>query len=168
MLSIKDLCRLGLMAALLEVSKQALASVPNIELVSFWIILFTLYMGWKTLYAVYVFVFIEGVLFGVHFWWVSYLYVWAILIIFTQICHSQKSILFWSMFSAMFGLSFGAFCSIPYAVTGILSGGLWNGVLAGFSWWVAGIPYDLLHCAGNFAIMLILYKPVQNIMKRLF
>ena len=52
MLSIKDLCRLGLMAALLEVSKQALASVPNIELVSFWIILFTLYMGWKTLYAV--------------------------------------------------------------------------------------------------------------------
>lgn len=165
---INDLTRLGLMVAMLEVSKLALASVPNIELVSFWVILFTLHMGWRTLYAVYVFVFIEGILFGIHFWWVSYLYVWTILVILTQIFRSQTSLLFWSILSALFGLTFGALCAIPYGITGMLSGGLWNGILAGFSWWIAGIPYDLLHCAGNFAIMLVLYKPVQAAAKRIF
>ena len=58
----------------LEVSKLALAALPNIELVSFWIILFTLSMGYRTLYAVYAFVLLEGILYGVHFWWVAYLY----------------------------------------------------------------------------------------------
>ena len=164
---INDLTRLGLMVAVLEVSKLALASIPNIELVSFWVILFTLHMGWRTLYAVYVFVLIEGILFGIHFWWVSYLYVWTILVILTQIFRHQTSPVFWSMLSALFGLGFGAFCAVPYGITGALSGGIWNGILAGFSWWIAGIPYDFLHCIGNFFTMLILYKPLRNTMQRL-
>lgn len=168
MLQIKDMARLGLMVALLEVSKLALASLPNIELVSFWIILFTLHMGWRTLYAVYVFVLLEGILYGIHFWWAAYLYVWTLLVILTQAFRAQHSALFWSILSGLFGLSFGALCAIPYGITGALSGGLWNGLLAGFSWWIAGIPYDLLHCAGNFVIMLVLYKPIQHAMKRIF
>ena len=167
MLQIKDLARLGLMVALLEVSKLALASVPNIELVSFWIILFTLHLGWRSLYAVYVFVLLEGILYGVHFWWAAYLYVWAILAILTQLFRNQTAPLFWSILSALFGLGFGALCAIPYGITGALSGGLWNGILAAFSWWVAGIPYDLLHCVGNFAIMLVLYKPIRSAMQRI-
>lgn len=64
MLNAKDLARLGLMVAILEVSKLALASLPNIELVSFWIILFTLTIGYRALYAVYGFVLLEGILYG--------------------------------------------------------------------------------------------------------
>ena len=75
MLNAKDLSRLGLMVAILEVSKLALASLPNIELVSFWLILFTLRMGYRTLYAVYGFVLLESILYGVHLWWIAYLYV---------------------------------------------------------------------------------------------
>ena len=164
---IKDITRLGLMVAVLEVSKLALNSAPNIELISFWVIMFTLHTGWRTLYAVYVFVLLEGMLFGIHFWWFSYLYVWTILVLLTQLFRNQTSPLFWSMLSALFGLGFGALCAIPYGITGTLSGGLWNGILAAFSWWVAGIPYDLLHCAGNFVIMLVLYKPIQSAMQRI-
>ncbi len=167
-LNIKELTRLGLIVAVLEVSKLALASLPNIELISFWVILFTLCMGWRTLYAIYVFVLLEGILFGVHFWWIAYLYVWAILVLVTQLFRNQTSSLFWAMLSGIFGLAFGALCAIPYAVTGTLNGGLWNGIIAGFSWWVAGIPYDLLHCVGNFVLMLILYKPMHTAMKRIF
>ena len=28
-------------------------------------------MGYRTLYAVYAFVLLEGILYGVHFWWVA-------------------------------------------------------------------------------------------------
>lgn len=165
--SLTELTRLGLMTALLEISKLALASMPNIELVSFWIILFTLQMGWRTLYVIYVFVLLEGILYGVHFWWISYLYVWSILVVITHLFRTQNSRLFWSLLSALFGLGFGFLCAIPYSIVGILNGGLWNGFLAGFSWWVAGIPYDLLHCIGNFMIMLVLYQPIRTIMQRI-
>lgn len=165
--NVRQLARLGLMVAVLEVSKLALAAIPNIELVSFWVILFTLWIGWRSLYAIYGFVLLEGILYGVHFWWIAYLYVWTILAALTQLLRKQTAPLFWAILSGLFGLFFGALCAIPYAAAGILNGGLWNGFLAGFSWWIAGIPYDLLHCVGNFIIMLILYKPVIAVMKKM-
>ena len=167
MLNAKDLARLGLMVAILEVSKLALASLPNIELVSFWIILFTLTIGYRTLYAVYGFVLLEGILYGIHLWWAAYLYVWTLLVLLTQRFRMQQSVWFWSIASALFGLCFGALCALPYCVTGILNGGFYNGLLAGFSWWIAGIPYDLLHCAGNFTVMLALYRPMRKVMKKI-
>ena len=167
MLSTKDISRLGLMIAVLEVSKLALNHLPNIELVSFWIILFALTFGLRTLYAVYGFVCIEGILYGIHFWWVAYLYIWVILALLVHYFRRQQSPLFWSIVSALFGLFFGALCAIPYFITGTLSGGLYNGFIAGFSWWIAGIPYDFLHCIGNFFAMLVLYKPMHTIMQRL-
>ncbi len=164
----KEIARLGLIVAVLEVSKLALVSLPNIELVSFWVILFTLCFGLRSLYAIYGFVFLEGILYGLHFWWFAYLYIWAILALVTHFFRKQESALFWSILSALFGLFFGLLCAGPYFVTGALSGGLYNGLLAGFSWWIAGIPYDLLHCIGNFATMLLLYKPIRTVMKRLY
>ena len=162
----KDIARLGLMIAVLEVSKLALANLPNIEIVSFWVILFTLTFGLRTIYAIYGFVLIEGVLYGVHFWWAAYLYVWTILALVTWAFRKQQSVLFWCILSALFGLFFGALCAIPYFITGTLSGGLYNGLLAGFSWWIAGIPFDLIHGIANFVLMFVLYHPVNNVLTK--
>ena len=167
MLNTKDITRLGLMIAVLEVSKLALNHLPNIELVSFWIVVFTLTFGLRTIYAIYGFVLIEGMLYGIHFWWAAYLYVWTLLSLLTWFCRRQPSVWFWSILSALFGLFFGALCAVPYFITGTLSCGLYNGLLAGFSWWIAGIPYDFLHCIGNFCTMLVLYKPIRTVMNRL-
>ena len=167
MLNVRELTRLGLMIAVLEVSKLTLNHLPNIELVSFWIILFTLTFGLRTIYAIYGFVLIEGLLYGIHFWWAAYLYVWTFLALCTWLFRKQQSVWFWCILSAIFGLCFGALCAVPYFITGALSGGLYNGLLAGFSWWIAGIPYDFLHCVGNFCTMLVLYKPIHNMMQRL-
>ena len=167
MLNTKDISRLGLMIAVLEVSKLALANLPNVEIVSFWIVLFTLTFGLRTLYAIYGFVLIEGMLYGIHFWWAAYLYVWTLLALLTWLFRRQQSVLFWSILSAIFGLCFGALCAIPYFITGVLSGGLYTGFIAGFSWWVSGIPYDILHCVSNFCTILVLYKPIRKVMQRL-
>ena len=42
-ISIKDITLIGMMVAVIEVCKIALSFLPNIERVSFWIIMFTLF-----------------------------------------------------------------------------------------------------------------------------
>ena len=36
-----------------------------------------------------------------------------------------------------------------------------------FSWWVAGIPFDLAHCGFNFAIVLTLFPPLNKLFAHL-
>ena len=165
-LSIKDIALIGVMVAVIEVSKVAMAYLPNIELTSFWLILFTLFFGWKIVLVVPVFILIEGSLYGFGLWWVMYLYAWPLLVLLTWICRKQESVWFWSILSGAFGLCFGLLCSIPYVVIGAVDGGIMNGLYAGFTWWVAGIPWDLTHCVGNFVIMLVLYKPIRAVMRK--
>lgn len=165
-LAARDVALIGMMAAVLEVSKSALAFLPNIELVSFWVILFTLFFRWRVLPAIAAFIWIEGCIYGFGLWWVMYLYAWPLLALIAGLCRRQESVWFWSIVSSVFGLFFGVLCAIPYAVSGAAGSGLRSGFHAGFSWWVAGIPWDITHAAGNFVLMLALYRPVRMAMKR--
>lgn len=161
-----DIALIGAMVALIEVSKVALGFMPNIELTSFWIILFTLFFRWRILFAVPVFIFIEGAFYGFGLWWVMYLYAWPLLAGLAWLFRKQKSVWFWSIFSSAFGLSFGFLCAIPYVVIGMTDSGWLGGLQAGFVWWVAGIPWDIAHGVGNFVLMLMLYRPVCKAMER--
>lgn len=162
-----DIAMIGMAIALIEVCKSALLGLPNIELTSFWIIMFTLFFGSKILFVIPVFILIEGCMFGFGIWWVMYLYAWPLLALITWSFRRQEHVLFWAVLSGIYGLFFGALCAIPYVVIGAAGGGIRSGLYAGFTWWVAGIPYDLLHCAGNFVLMLILYTPVKKVMDRI-
>lgn len=162
--AIKDIALVGMMVAIIEVCKVALAWAPNIELTSFWIIMFTLFFGKRILYVIPVFILIEGTIYGIHLWWIMYLYAWPILAFVTWLLRKKDSIFTYSMLSGIFGLFFGFLCALPYVVIGAADGGIMNGLYAGFTWWVAGIPWDIVHCVGNFVIMLVLYTPVKGIM----
>lgn len=152
--------------AVIEVCKATMTFLPNIELTTFWLIMFTLFFGKKVVFVVPVFILIEGCLYGFGSWWIMYLYTWPLLVLVTWIYRKQESLWFWSVLSAVFGLLFGLFCSIPYYVLGAIDGGLRGGLHAGFTWWVAGIPWDLVHGISNFVLMMVLYKPVCVIMKK--
>lgn len=165
-LAMRDITLIGMMVAVIEVCKVSLAWAPNIELTSFWIIMFTLFFGRKIAFVVPVFILIEGAMYGVQIWWIMYLYAWPLLVLITWIFRRQQSVWFWSIVSCVFGLSFGFLCSFPYVVIGMTDGGMISGLYAGFTWWVAGIPWDILHGAANFVLMMVLYKPVRLIMKR--
>ena len=155
------------MVAVIEVCKAALSFLPNIELTTFWLILFTLFFGRKIVLVVPVFILIEGSIYGFNTWWIMYLYTWPLLVLLTWVFRKQKSVWFWSFLSGMFGLFFGLLCSIPYVVIGAVDGGIRSGLYAGFTWWVAGIPWDIVHCIGNFVLMLVLYHPVRTLMERI-
>lgn len=164
-MAVRDLCLVGLMVAVIEAFKFLMASLPNIHLTAFWLILFTLNFGKRSLYAVPVFILIEGAVYGFGLWWVSYLYAWPLLVLVTMLFRKVDNALFWSIVSGAFGLSFGFLCSFPYFFMG-LDGGVAGGLKAAFAYWVAGINFDLLHCAGNFALMLMLYTPISKVMKK--
>ncbi len=165
-LTVQDITLISLMVAIIEVSKVTMANLPNVELTSFWIIMFSLYLGKRIYYAVPVFILIEGLMYGMQIWWVMYLYAWPLLAFIARRFRKMDSALGWALVSGVFGLFFGALCAIPYFFIGAASGGLLNGLTYAFGWWVAGIPFDLIHGAGNFALMLVLYKPIKAALLR--
>ena len=148
------------MAAILFVAQVALSFIPNIELVTLLIMIYTLVLGRKTIFAIYVFTFLEGLFYGFGVWWFTYLYVWTILYIIVRIFRKQENIVIWSLIGGAFGLSFGALCSIPYLIAG--------GIGAGITWWIAGLPYDILHGIGNFVVILVLFKPIRSVIEKLY
>lgn len=152
---IKDITIIGITSAVMIVLQVALRFLPNIEFVSLLVILYTLVLGRKTLYAIYVFVFLQGLLYGFGLWWLSYLYVWTFLFFITMIFRKNRSPYFWTLLSAGFGLAFGALCSIPYLFIGGFPMALAN--------WISGIPFDIAHCIGNFIIALIFFKPLYQL-----
>ncbi|MCR5415295.1 MAG: hypothetical protein K6E79_00695 [Pseudobutyrivibrio sp.] len=163
----KDVALIGLMVALIEASKMALSFAPNIELTSFWLIMFTLYFGRKVMAVVPVFILVEGVIYGINTWWIMYLYIWPLLVIIAWLLRKNDSALFWAIVSGIFGLCFGLLCSITYFFIGFAGGGVTSGLTTAFPWWIAGIMWDIVHCVGNFVLMLVLYNPIKAVMKRL-
>lgn len=137
-----------------------MAVLPNIEPVSLMVMLFAVVFGKKCLYPVYLYVAMEILFFGLGLWNINYLYVWAVLAVAACVLRKMDSAFGWAMVSGVFGLLFGALCGIvdifiggiPYAVTK----------------WISGIPFDIMHCAGNFAIALLLFKPMRQLMEKLY
>lgn len=158
-LTIKDIAILGVMVATMTSFKYAMSLLPNIEPVSLLIILYTLFLGPKVIYAIIVFIFVEGLMYGFGIWWVSYLYIWPLLSILTYIFRKQTSPLFFSVLSGIFGLFFGALTAIPYLFAG--------GIGAAFNYFIAGIPYDLIHCVGNFVLCLALFYPLNTTLNKI-
>lgn len=165
-LSTKDITLCAMMVAMIEACKVVLAGIPNVELTTFWIILFTLHFKKRILFVIPTFILIEGAMYGFGLWWVMYLYSWPLLALITWLFRKINSAVSWSILSGFFGLCFGALCSIPYFVIGAIDEGIRGGIASGFAWWIAGIPFDLIHGIANFVIMLVLYHPVNNILTK--
>lgn len=154
-LQTKDIAIIGIMSALLIAVQVGLAFLPNIELISLLIIMCTIFFGWKTLYIIYIFALVQGFLYGFHLWWISYIYVWTILMLITMIFRNNKSPFFWTILSGSFGLSFGALCTIPYLFIG--------GFPMAISYFISGIPFDVIHCVSNYIIAFLLFKPLYRL-----
>ena len=144
----------ALLAAVLFVAQVALSFLPNIEVVSILVIVSAVVFGRLTLVSIYAFALLEGLCYGFGIWWLNYCYVWAILYGIARALRRRESSFFWAVASGAFGLSFGCLCAIPYGLAG--------GFYAGLSYWISGLPFDILHCVGNFVTALVLFKPLKQ------
>ncbi len=158
MITTKDIAVIGVMTATLEAVKVTLSFLPNVELVTLLIILYTLFLGWKAVIAVFAFVGVECLVWGIGVWTIMYLYIWPLLVLLTLLFRRQKSVWVFSILSGLFGLFFGALCSIPYFFIG--------GPYMALTWWISGIPYDILHCVSNFILCMVLFVPLREALNK--
>ena len=149
-----------MLGGLIFAAKVAMSPLPNIEPVSLMVMLCAVTFGKKALYPISVYVCLEFVLYSPGLWSVCYLYVWPLLAGVSCALRGMESPLGWALLAGAFGLLFGALCTPVCLVTG-------GGAFA-LSWWISGIPFDLLHCAGNFALALALFKPLRGVLGRLY
>jgi energy-coupling factor transport system substrate-specific component len=154
-----ELTILSLLGALLFGAKMAMAALPNIEPVSLLILVYTAVFGRKALYPIYIYVLLELMVWGLGLWNLNYLYVWLVLYLLGRLFRRMDSPWGWAILSGGYGLAFGLLCTPVYLVTG--------GWAYALSWWVSGIPFDVAHCAGNFALALVLYRPLTKGLGRL-
>lgn len=153
------LCLMAMMGTVMVVSKEALAFLPNVELVSLLTILFTLVFRRKAIGGLAVFLLLEGVLYGFGLWWLMYLYVWPILAGLTWLFRWMKHAWQWAILSGLYGLAFGTLCSLVYLPMG--------GVSMVIAWIISGFTFDLIHAGGNFLLALLLYIPLRKALDQL-
>lgn len=159
-LSLSEVALFGILGGMTFAAKMVMAAFANIEPVSLMVMLFAVTFGRKAAFPIYVYVLLEFVTFGLQLWSVNYLYTWALLAVAAWLCRGVTNPLGWAILSSMFGLLFGTLCTPIYVVSG--------GWAYGVSWWISGIPFDIAHCVGNFAIALVLFVPLRKVLERLY
>ena len=155
----------ALFGALLFVSQIIAASLPNIELVSLFIIVWTRVYRYGALPGIGVFILLEGLCYGFGIWWVSYLYIWFILWGMVMLVPPMKkarplaAALGWASLSGVYGLAFGSMTAIPWLFRG--------GPAAAIAYILSGIPFDITHGVANFVLAFLLAIPLIRLLSKL-
>ncbi|MEH2934855.1 hypothetical protein [Acutalibacter sp. JLR.KK004] len=153
------LCLMAIMGVVLAASKEALAFLPNFELVTLLLILFTLCFGRYVIGALGVFLLLEGLLYGFGLWWAMYLYVWPLLAGLAWLFRWMDKAWQWALLAGGYGLCFGSLCALAYLPLG--------GASMALAWAIAGLPFDFIHAGANFLLALVLYRPLRTALDRL-
>ena len=156
---LREILILALIAAMMVATQVAMSVLPNVHLVAVFVILAVLLFGWKSFFSIYIFVVLEALIYGFSIWVINYLYVWAVLALVVLAFRNNRSRLFWGAVSGLFGLCFGALCAIPYWCI--------DGWPMAVSYWMSGIPYDLIHCVSNAVLTYLLLMPLYDLCVKL-
>ena len=148
------LCGLALFCALMTAGKELMNLLPNIHPVTLFIILGVMVFGRACILPVASFVLAEIALHGMGWWTWSYLYIWPLQMLTALPLRQNRSRMVWACFAGFHGLCFGALSALP---TLLVSGGK-----AALAYWAAGIPFDLIHAAGNFFLVYFLLMPLYE------
>ena len=159
-----ELILLTVFGTLMFATKIAMAVLPNIHLIGMFIMVFTIVFRSKALISVYVYVLLEGFIYGFGTWWISYLYVWAILWGITMLIPRRlpKGMLavIYPIVCALHGFSFGALCA---PIEAIVHNFRFEQML---TYIAMGFPFDVSHGIGNFCFGLLVL-PLSIVLDRL-
>ena len=154
---------IGLFSRLLVALQVALAFLPNVELVTFLMLMYALLLpASMSVFISLVFATLEMLVWGLTGdWVVGYYWIWLVWIglIYTLkpvLKHNHYS---WALVSGLWGFLFGMLFAINH--------GIFYGLQFSFIYWVRGISFDIIHAISNYIIVLVLFKPSYNILKHL-
>lgn len=157
-----DLIIFAMLGVIMFVSKYMTEALPNIHLLGMLTMTYTVVYRKKALIPIYVFVFLIGLFNGFALWWIPYLYIWTVLWGITMLLpkNMSKKVAFpvYAVVCALHGLCYGTLYAPAQA---IMYGLDFKGMIA---WIVAGLPWDAIHAAGNFAVGFLIV-PVASALK---
>ena len=153
-----------MLGALMLVSKTLLEAVPNIHPVTMLIIVYTVVYRKKAIFPLLVYLVLDTAKWGLMTM-VPYFYIfplcWLCTLAVPQGISLVKRQICYTLICTAFGLFFGTLYA-PWAALIFLKSFDISKILA---WIVAGIPYDLIHAAGNFAASLLVIPLVKLLRK---
>lgn len=156
-----------MIGSLMFCSKIIMEALPNVHLLGMFTMLCAIVFRFKGLIPIYIYVFLNGLYAGFNLWWMPYLYIWTVLWGITMLLPrkmpAKVAAVVYPLVCGLHGIMFGALYAPAQA---IMYGFNFDQTVA---WIIAGLPFDLMHCAGDFAaglLVLPLSKMLPKLMKK--
>ena len=163
-LTVREMAIFAMFGALIFCSKLLMEWAPNVHFIALFIITFTVVYRAKALVPIYIFVLLTGVYGGFNLWWIPYLYIWLPLwgaaMLLPRRMPVKVAVPVYMVVGALHGLCYGTLYAPAQALFFHLN------FQATLTWIVAGLPWDGVHAAGNFAAC-TLVLPLAKLLCRL-
>ena len=164
-LSVREVTVFAMLGAVMYVSKVLMESLPNIHLLGVFTIAITLVYRKKALYAIYTYVFLNGLFGGFSVWWIPYLYIWTVLWAITMLIPKKMPLkIATPVYSAVCGLHGFLFGTLYAPCQALLFGFNFKQTIA---WIIAGIPFDIVHGVSNIVLGLLIV-PIIMVFKKAY
>ena len=160
-----DLALVAVLAALTYAAKTALAFLPNVELVSLLLCVFSAALGVKRGVAIGVLfstlTLLDGIAYGLNDWVFLYYFDWTLLPVLALLINRGRNK---SLRAAVLTGGFGLFFTLPsYPLKLLMFGKAYL-----VSYMLADIPFNIVHGAANFIIGLFLFEPLYNVVDKTY
>lgn len=163
-LTTRELVLFAMLGTLMYISKVLLEFLPNIHLLGMFTMVFTIVYRRKALIPVYICVLLIGLLNGFAAWWIPHLYLWTVLwgvtMLLPRRMSARTAIPVYMTVCALHGLCYGTL----YAPSQALLYGL--NFQQTITWIIAGLPWDVVHAAGNLVAGMLIV-PLVQVLRRL-
>ncbi len=166
---VRRLVLIAICASIIIVGKLIFLSIPNVEVVTFFLIIFSLIFSVKEALAIaIIYTIVEIYMFSFS----EQFYIWSLIVIATSLVKKifKENFQLWAIYSGFFGLIFGTLSAIPfflfyeYFAQNIPKE---TGRLTMLAYILKGLPFDAIHMVGNYFIMLLLGEYVYKLFKKL-
>lgn len=160
-LHVQKLLRLliiALYSALVFALKEALAILPNIEVVTFLLAFAALVFPLSMSISIpFIFNLCEILLRGIATWVILYLVAWPLLVLLIWSCKKVIKKHWWIfiLLNSLWGFSFGTLDAFLHL--------LMYGKSAFLMYWINGLVFDAIHGVANTMVAGVLYKPVMHL-----
>ena len=166
----KDIVLTALAAALLSAGKQALAAIPNVEVVTLLIMLYAACLKPQIAFiATGIFIVIECFIWGIHTWVLAYVIHWNFV--------AFATFMLARVFKIKNRFIYLAFTIVVTAIFGVLTTFIDAALGAGKNGWtfarifvvtyMRGIYFYIVHVVGNAAFNIVLFAPMRMLLDKL-
>ena len=163
-IKVRDAVIFAMLAAVMFASKIIMEVLPNIHLLGTLTMAYTVAFRKKALIPIYLYVMINGVYSGFAFWWIPYLYIWAVLWGVTMLIPRRLPVkvkcVLYPIVCSLHGFAFGIlyapaqalFFKLDFAQT--------------LAWISTGAVFDTIHGISNFCVGFLVI-PFSNLLIKL-